>query len=222
MFRGVQAASVCAAGGLLEGASRGSAPLGNADPALLLLDQLLIRACTEAVAAVAEPGREPTLAMAGPHGRQEPNLATRDPGRRGQPETGAGNRAFPGGVTKSAVTAGGSEGGAGRDLNLDTRGGGEPHIPTAVGGYAAMPGGATGAEDDVRGQGTHVGAPLDPAMPDAMRDVDAGLVWGAAEGSQLWRDAAGYACTQVFQVGFPPALSGNSSINICNITTPVT
>jgi hypothetical protein len=198
MCRGVQAASVCAAGGLLEGASRGSAPLGNADPALLLLDQLIIRACTEAVAAVGETGREPTLAMAGPRGSSQPLLATRDSWRGGQPDMGAGNGDFAGAVTKSSAVAGGF-------------GGGDPEIATAVGGYAAMPGGATGVEDNVRGQEAHVAAQLDAALPDAMGDVNPDVVWVAAEGSQLWRDAAGYACTQVFQVWpVPPGPPGVS------------
>eukprot|EP00884_Botryococcus_braunii_P014432 jgi/Botrbrau1/22990/Bobra.0030s0054.1 len=48
----LQAASVCSAGGLLEGVSHGSSSLGTADPAVLLLDNLVLESCENAAAAV--------------------------------------------------------------------------------------------------------------------------------------------------------------------------
>lgn len=47
----LQAASVCSAGGLLEGVSHGSASLNTSDAAVLLLDDLILESCENAAAA---------------------------------------------------------------------------------------------------------------------------------------------------------------------------
>jgi hypothetical protein len=49
----MQAVSVCSAGGLLEGVCRGSASLPSADPAVLLLDSLVLDSCQNASQAAA-------------------------------------------------------------------------------------------------------------------------------------------------------------------------